>query len=209
MIISFVLFQLRHLISTSQAEKRGNLAKLSASHSSDLPMEQDTTAELEVTSLSSKDDVKNLSPSEDSDGQILSTTSSLPSLASPQLLPTNSSCLSSSASSPVPIQRIDYDTLKDTPESLADIPLNACLIIDEIKRSSHSTIDWLIDNRKPEFVWCAGQFSDFCPKGFEERTLNLILRCTPMVQRVLQNTFDELGQQKKWSTYSQTLILSR
>ena len=63
----------------------------------------------------------------------------------------------------------------------------------QVTKNSHAVLSWIIESRKPEAVWCAGQFEECGPLLFESRSLTHVLRCPPMVQRVLRHTSNELG----------------
>ena len=82
-------------------------------------------------------------------------------------------------------------------------------------KTSHDVLSWIIESCKPKAIWCAGQFEEYCPPGFESRSLTRVLRCPPMVQRVLQHTSNELGvvgEQTKGQglrKYNQSYVPSR
>ncbi|XP_076438825.1 uncharacterized protein LOC143277807 [Babylonia areolata] len=105
---------------------------------------------------------------------------------------------SSQSSPPVPpvVKRVDYNSCmfdEEQPGKLGDIPEGAYIVVDEVDRLIHPVLKWVLENRKPSALWCAGQFQESCPEGFEPHRLDRILRCPPMVQRVLEPTSHYLG----------------
>ncbi|KAK7096286.1 uncharacterized protein [Littorina saxatilis] len=118
-----------------------------------------------------------------------------PSPSSPSPSPSSPSP-SPNPSQPPKVVKIDFDSRlfkENQPGKLADIPKGAFIIVDEVTRLCHDPIQWVRETCQPRAMWCAGQFEDCAPPGFERGKLDRILRCPPMVQRVLHFTGRELG----------------
>lgn len=129
---------------------------------------------------------------------------------------TTTSTSTTTSSTPPPqttthIQRVDCDSGKfdsSRPGQLLEIPHGACVVVDEITRTSHDVLHWLVTNRDPKHIWCAGQFQDYCPRDFDMHCLQQVLRCPPMVQRVVSQTSPDLGSTAVYYKPENYLLIS-
>lgn len=118
-------------------------------------------------------------------------------LGSPGRTSSSSSFVHSGNVSELVIHRIDLDSSSPhTLEKLLEIPSGSYLVIDEIRQTSWNIISWLLKHCNPKSLWCAGQYGEDPPPTFEKHLLKQIIRCPPMVQRVLKRAEPELGNVK-------------